>query len=87
MGIESINNEQITSVLTTENDHIVGVLGNASGNISGHITSYGEVTHSSDYNDLINKPMIEGVVLEGDKTFEELNLNVLTNTELEAILV
>lgn len=38
------------------------------------------------YNDLYNKPKIEGVVLEGDKTFEDLTLKSLSNMEIEAIL-
>ena len=45
------------------------------------------VVSVNDYNDLRNKPSIEGVALEGDKTFEELNLQSLTNQELEAMLV
>ena len=45
------------------------------------------VVSVNDYNDLCNKPSIEGVTLEGDKTFEELNLQSLTNQELEAMLV
>lgn len=32
---------------------------------------------TNDYNDLINKPSIEGVTLEGDKTFEELGLHIV----------
>lgn len=32
------------------------------------------------------KPKIEGVTLEGDKTFEELNLRGISNSELEEIL-
>lgn len=47
----------------------------------------GVIVHSSDYNVLSNRPKIEGVLLEGDKTFEELNLQSLTNQELEAMLV
>lgn len=39
----------------------------------------------SDYNDLANKPQIEGVTLSGNKTFPNLNLNVLTNTEIQDI--
>ena len=39
-----------------------------------------------DYNDLINKPQIEGVTLIGNKMFPELNLDVLSNLELEALL-
>lgn len=41
---------------------------------------------TKDYNDLYNKPQIEGVTLQGNKTYEELNMNRLTNIELEAIL-
>ena len=40
----------------------------------------------NDYMALRNKPSIEGVLLEGDKSFEELNLQSLTNTELENML-
>ena len=47
----------------------------------------GGIVHSTDYNVLSNRPKIEGVLLEGDKTFEELNLQSLTNQELEAMLV
>ncbi len=42
---------------------------------------------TNDYNELINKPQIEGVTLIGDKTYEELNLQRITNSELEDILV
>lgn len=38
------------------------------------------------YNDLTNKPRIEGVTLEGDKSFDELNLNAITNSEIEDLL-
>ena len=41
---------------------------------------------TNDYNNLYNKPKIEGVTLVGDKTYEELNLQRLTNSELEEIL-
>lgn len=41
---------------------------------------------TGDYDKLENKPKIEGVTLEGDKTYEQLNLNKLTNEELEALL-
>lgn len=40
-----------------------------------------------DYKDLINKPSIETVELEDDKTFEDLNLSRITNTELENMLI
>ena len=41
---------------------------------------------TTNYNDLRNKPMIEGVELVGDKTYEELNLSGLTNAEIEELL-
>ena len=37
------------------------------------------------YNDLANKPQIEGVTLMGNKMFPEINLNTLTNTEIQDI--
>ena len=39
-----------------------------------------------DYNNLINKPQIEGVTLSGDKSYEDLNLESLSNLELESLL-
>nr|MBQ4455630.1 hypothetical protein [Clostridia bacterium] len=41
---------------------------------------------TTDYDKLENKPKIEGVTLEGNKTYEQLNMNKLTNEELEALL-
>lgn len=41
---------------------------------------------TNDYEKLINKPKINTVVLIGDKSFEELGLNRLTNTEIENLL-
>lgn len=40
----------------------------------------------SDYDNLTNKPQIEGVTLQGNKTYEELNMCRLTNTEIENLL-
>lgn len=40
----------------------------------------------SSYNDLTDKPSIEGVTLIGNKAFPELNLDVLSNAEIEALL-
>lgn len=39
----------------------------------------------TNYNDLENKPKIEGVILEYDKTFGALGLASLTNQEIERI--
>ena len=41
---------------------------------------------SIDYNKIQNKPQIEGNVLQGNKTFEELSLESLTNQEIEDLL-
>ena len=38
------------------------------------------------YNDLTHKPKIEGVELQGDKTFEDLNLASISNSEIEDLL-
>lgn len=37
------------------------------------------------YNDLLDKPEIEGVVLEGNKMFPQLNLDVLSNMDIQSI--
>ena len=41
---------------------------------------------TNDYNDLINKPSIEGVELVGDKSLEELGVEALTPQEIDAII-
>ena len=38
------------------------------------------------YNDLYNKPQIEGVTLEGNKTFPQLKLQAISNLEIYMIL-
>lgn len=43
---------------------------------SGGVTSY---------NDLTDKPSIEGVTLIGNKSYGELNLISITNAEIEAL--
>lgn len=42
---------------------------------------------SMSYNDLTNKPSIEGVTLTGNKTYADLNLQAITNNEIEDLLV
>ena len=39
-----------------------------------------------DYNSLQNKPQIESVTLQGNKTFADLNLNFCTDNEITAIV-
>ena len=41
---------------------------------------------TANYNDLSNKPHIEDVELVGNKTFEDLNLSGLSNSEIENLL-
>lgn len=41
---------------------------------------------NNDYENLANLPQIEGITLTGNKTFEDLKLHVLTNSEIEALL-
>ena len=41
---------------------------------------------TDDYNDLINKPSINGVTLQGNKTNEELLIDAMTNVEIEELL-
>ena len=65
---------------------------NASANVSGNVTAQAtlinkmEVNNVSDYNRLNNKPLINSVTLQGDKSFEELGLEGISNLELEHIL-
>ena len=50
--------------------------------------SMGNVTRvtTGNYNELTNKPRIEGVELVGNRTFPELGLNKMTNAEIENLL-
>lgn len=40
---------------------------------------------TTSYEDLTDKPSIEGVTLIGNKTFPDLNLNVLSNSDIQDI--
>lgn len=44
-----------------------------------------DITHHS-YNDLVDKPSINEVILQGDKSFEELGLAGLTSQEIDKII-
>lgn len=44
------------------------------------------IEDAADYERLQNLPSIEGVTLIGDKTFPQLNMSKLTNSEIEALL-
>lgn len=45
-----------------------------------------QVNSTSDYRLLSNKPQIENVELNGNKTFDDLGLSSITNLRLEQIL-
>ena len=64
-------------------DRVLVMIKNRRATIVGNLSSHD--TRNS-YPSLYNKPSIEGVTLLGDKTFEELNLSGITNTELEEML-
>lgn len=44
------------------------------------------VRHENDYEQLKNKPKIESVTLSGNKTFEDLGLSSISNTDLMDLL-
>lgn len=64
----------------------------ASANVSGNLTAQAnlinkmEVNNVSNYDLLNNKPLINSVTLQGDKSFEDLGLEGISNIELENIL-
>lgn len=41
---------------------------------------------TSDYNELSNKPQINGVTLEGNKSNEDLGIQSISNAEIDEIL-
>lgn len=47
---------------------------------------FSEVAFTGDYNPLINKPSIEGTILQGDRTKEQIGVGTLSATEIEKIL-
>lgn len=51
-------------------------------------TEMGEIIKvvSNDYNELNNKPKIEGVRLVGNKTFPELGLSAITEQEIDNLI-
>jgi len=63
------------------NASVTGTIGASA--ILGQTVTVGGTT---DYERLRNLPSIEGVTLIGDKTFPQLNMSRLTNSEIEALL-
>lgn len=73
------------AVNVNDGDRVLVQLKNRNAIVTGNLTSSGGSTVIS-YVSLVDKPSIEGVTLTGNKTFEELNLQSLTNSELESML-
>lgn len=46
----------------------------------------GSGTGGSNYNNLANKPVVNGVTLAGTLTLEQLGISEISNTEIEQIL-
>lgn len=54
--------------------------------LSGGLTIPKEIKQSNNYEELQNLPQIEGVTLIGNKSFAQLNMSRITNSELEDLL-
>lgn len=67
-----------------EYESLIGTM-SADGNMRGTL-NLPRSGGTTDYEELDNKPQIEGVTLIGNKTFEELTLIHLTNLEIESML-
>lgn len=84
----ALNDEEIEAVLTTTEATLSGEVSENTYELTADLQpgtgTGGEGTN--DYTQLINKPKIEGITLVGNKLFPDLNLNTITNSELENIL-
>lgn len=54
--------------------------------LEGNLTTPTAKVIDGDYEKLTNKPSIEGIILEKDKTFKQLGLDTLSVQEIEKIL-
>lgn len=90
VNVTGIVSEQQTLTATIKNQsEITGVVSQpktVAVTMAATSISSGSMATTGDYNFLINKPSIEGVTLVGNKTYEELNMNHLTNMEIESML-
>ena len=79
-GLDSITREEIDSMIASLDGNGSSVYRRSGGGSGGG----GGVV--SNYLSLSNKPRIEGVILQGDKSFEDLQLQRITNAEIEELL-
>ena len=54
--------------------------------LSGELKLPKEIKRSNNYEELQNLPQIDGVTLIGNKSFAQLNMSRITNSELEELL-
>jgi hypothetical protein len=59
----------------------------AFGRLVGGTSGVPTVADTLDYTQLRNKPSIEGVTLENNKTFPQLHLDNITTSQLDAICI
>lgn len=71
----------LTGALSSEGE-LAGTISGSSG-LTGGMSN--DIVHKS-YNDLLDLPKINGEVLQGDKSFEELGLAGLTSQEIDKII-
>ncbi len=86
---------ELTGTLLSEYPVISGELDGHVEEMSGTLSSSDsldgnlgdrQIMTINDYEKLDNIPSIEGVPLIGDKTFTQLHMSRLTNTDIEALL-
>ena len=63
-----------------------GLQDETNSNIRQRVAPPSSMVGTRDYNDLLNKPSIEEVELKGNKTFEQLGLEPLDNSDLMGLL-
>lgn len=68
---------QLSDAVTSVSDALTG--------IDERVTELEETASPASYNSLTDRPSIEGVTLAGDKLFPDLNLNILSNTDIQDI--
>lgn len=76
VGAQLSNNQVNTSANISSN----------SINANAQMINRMDVNNVSNYDLLTNKPLINSVTLQGDKSFEDLGLEGISNLELENIL-
>lgn len=78
------NIENVTATVTTLSPGSQATA-NAILEENGLTLEFGIPGSISDYNQLSNKPQIEGVTLEGNKTFPNLNLDVISIDDIDIL--